>query len=49
MQQQLEQLHISSNMVGLLAHVIEGHVIRFQSSQILKDEEAMIEHAGRNA
>jgi hypothetical protein len=30
-------------MTGLLAHLIESHVVRFQSGVIMEEEEALLE------
>ncbi|CAD8075708.1 unnamed protein product [Paramecium primaurelia] len=50
LQDQLNQLKIPSfKMLGLLAHLIEGHVVRFQSAHIIYENDTLIESITKNA
>ncbi|CAD8203470.1 unnamed protein product [Paramecium pentaurelia] len=50
LQDQLNQLNIQSfQMLSLMAHLIEGHVVRFQSALIINEDDALIESITKNA
>ncbi|CAD8123157.1 unnamed protein product [Paramecium sonneborni] len=50
LQDQLNQLNIQSfQMLSLMAHLIEGHVVRFQSGHIIDENDALVESITKNA
>ncbi|CAD8213232.1 unnamed protein product [Paramecium octaurelia] len=50
LQDQLNQLNIQSfQILSLMTHLIEGHVVRFQSAHIINEDDALIESITQNA